>query len=106
MTINPQNIGIISFGITEVNSSNWLRQVNNCNFFNRVYYFNEGIMCETADRVIAFKSGIFMFCRQTYLLIFLCNENVSANHFYIDFAITEMFFKEKVSKYLLNHRCI
>lgn len=98
MTINPQNIGIISFGITEVNSSNWLRQVNNCNFFNRVYYFfNEGIMCETADKVIAFKPGYFYVLPSNISLkFFYANENVSANHFYIDFAITEMFFKEKI----------
>ena len=30
------------------------------------------------------------------LKFFYANENVSANHFYIDFAITEMFFKEKI----------
>lgn len=98
MTINPQNIGIISFGITEVSSLNWLKQVNNCNFFNRVYYFfNEGIICETSDRTIAFKPGVFYVLPSNIPLKFRYkDENVSTNHFYIDFAISEMFFKEKI----------
>ena len=98
MTINPQNIGIISFGITEVSSLNWLKQVNNCNFFNRVYYFfNEGIICETSDRTIAFKPGVFYVLPSNIPLRFRYkDENVSTNHFYIDFAISEMLFKEKI----------
>ena len=53
MIINPHDTGILSLGITEVNSSWWLNRVNGANLFNRVYYFfNDGIECDVVSNSV------------------------------------------------------
>lgn len=98
MTVNIDNINIISFGITKITSSDWLNVVNKSIFFHRMFYFfNPGIsgICKSEER-IEFNPEAFYFVPSNSLIRFNHNTNEHINHFYIDFSTKNLSFAEKV----------
>lgn len=101
MIINPHDTGILSLGITEVNSSWWLDRVNGANLFNRVYYFfNDGIECDVVSnsvkKNIVFRPGKLYILPANISIKFHLNPGVNVNHFFIDFVLIGHSFKPEI----------